>query len=62
MTTTRITIAEAAERYGVSTRTIRRYIANGLLPAYRMGPRLVRIEEADLDRIEQRMPTTGESS
>ncbi|HEX5494447.1 MAG TPA: excisionase family DNA-binding protein, partial [Mycobacteriales bacterium] len=32
-------LTEAADRIGVSTRTVRRWIAAGQLPAYRMGPR-----------------------
>ena len=39
-----ITMQEAAETYGVSTKTIRRYISTGLLSAYRVGPRLIRLD------------------
>jgi excisionase family DNA binding protein len=41
------TVAEVAERLGVSTRTIRRWIENGELVAHRFG-RAVRIVERDL--------------
>lgn len=40
----------AAEYLNVSTRTIRRRIADGTLPAYRVG-RLVKINPEDLDRL-----------
>jgi excisionase family DNA binding protein len=41
------TVAEVAERLNVSTRTVRRWIALGLLRVHRFG-RTVRISEADL--------------
>ncbi|GAA3022457.1 hypothetical protein GCM10010528_00680 [Gordonia defluvii] len=42
-------VADAAESYGVSERTIRRYIANGTLTAYRFGPRMIRVDLDELD-------------
>lgn len=41
------TIASAAELTGLSTVTIRRYIASGELPAWRIGRR-IRIAKSDL--------------
>lgn len=38
-----ITMQEDADTYGVSTKTIRRYIAAGRLSAIRVGPRLIRL-------------------
>ncbi|MBN7412666.1 helix-turn-helix domain-containing protein [Mycobacteroides abscessus] len=40
----KISIPEVAEKFGVSPRTIRRYIAAGRLTAYRVGPRLIRVD------------------
>ncbi len=40
----KISIPETAEKFGVSPRTIRRYIAAGRLTAYRVGPKLIRID------------------
>jgi excisionase family DNA binding protein len=57
-----LTIAAAAEARGVSTRTVRRWIAGGLLPAYRCGPRLVRIDPRDLDQLARPIPTAGGGS
>lgn len=55
-----LTLHDAAEEYGVSQRTIRRRIADGSLPAYRMtGSRLIRIKAADLDRLLTPIPTSG---
>lgn len=44
------TIADAADRLGCSTRTIRRYIAAGQLTGYRLGSRAIRV---DLDQLEE---------
>ena len=40
----KITIQEVADQFGVSTRSVRRYIDAGLLTAYRVGPRLIRLD------------------
>ncbi|CCI53429.1 hypothetical protein BN13_390046 [Nostocoides jenkinsii Ben 74] len=37
-------LAQAAERTGLSTRTLRRRIAAGALSAYRNGPRVIRLD------------------
>lgn len=46
----KITMQEAADTYGVSTRTIRRYIAAGTLTAYRVGPRMIRLDPEQVAR------------
>ncbi len=52
----------AADHLGVTVRTIRRYITDGLLPAYRVGPRGdIRIRPEDLERLVRRVPTAGKS-
>lgn len=40
---------EAAVRYGVSVRTLRRWIRNGRVPGYRFGQRQLRVKRKDLD-------------
>lgn len=47
------TIAAAAEHLGVAPKTIRRLIASGRLPAYRISHRLVRVSLKDLDALVQ---------
>lgn len=44
-----LTLDEAAGRLGCSTRTLRRRIDGGSLPAFRDG-RLVRVRDVDLER------------
>ena len=50
-------IGEAAARVGVSTKTVRRWIASGQLAGYRVGPRLLRIDPDDVDRMLTLIPT-----
>jgi excisionase family DNA binding protein len=38
------TIQQTADYFGVDTKTVRRWIAQGRLIAYRVGPRLIRID------------------
>lgn len=53
-------ISDAAAIGGVHRTTIRRYISQGLLTGYRMGPRLIRV---DLDEVGavllRQIPTAG---
>ena len=56
---TRLTIKDAAASQRVSERTIRRWIASGLLPAVRVGPTLIRIDSDDLIRIARPIPNAG---
>lgn len=53
-----VTVAQAAARLGVHDRTVRRYIREGILPAERVGPRLLRIKVADLDRFGEEVTPT----
>lgn len=52
--------AEAADYLGVSERTVRNYIARGLLPASRVrSSRLIRIRRTDLEAMLSPVPTVG---
>jgi hypothetical protein len=42
-----------ARRLGVSPNTIRNYVANGQLTAIRVGPKLLKFDVVELDRIAQ---------
>lgn len=50
---------QAADYLGITDRTLRRMIAAGKLPAYRLGPRLLRIDVADLDALLRPVPVGG---
>ena len=53
------TIADAAIRHRVSTKTIRRRIADGYLVGYRFGPHLIRLNVAEVDAALSPIPTIG---
>lgn len=44
-------IAEAALRVGVSRKTIRNWIAAGIIDAERIGPRLIRVDMDSLESV-----------
>lgn len=46
-----VSIAESAEILGVSTKTVRRFIASGDLEAVRLARRTIRIKTESLDRF-----------
>ena len=52
-----LTIETAAEMLAVHPRTIRRYVASGDLPAYRIGPRQIRVRASDVDALLVPIPT-----
>jgi excisionase family DNA binding protein len=54
-----VSLADAAEHVGVTTRTLRRWIAAGTLPAYRVGPRLVRVNLDDLEELMRPIAAAG---
>lgn len=54
-----VSLADAAEHVGVTTRTLRRWIAAGTLPAYRVGRRLVRVNLEDLEDLLRQVPTVN---
>lgn len=56
------TTAEVADRLQVSTRTIRRYIADGTLKAVRIGPRLVRVDVASVDALARPLGWAGDAA
>jgi excisionase family DNA binding protein len=55
-----LSVEAAASYIGVSTQSIRRYIDSGQLPAYRLGKRLIKVQQADLDGLFRRIPAVGQ--
>jgi excisionase family DNA binding protein len=45
------TIKQTAEYIGADPKTIRRWIADGRLTAYRVGPRLIRIDRESILKL-----------
>jgi len=54
-----VSIPTAAEYFGVCTKTIRRWIADGRLTGYRAGPKLIRVDLNELDAMLRPIPTAG---
>jgi excisionase family DNA binding protein len=44
-----VTITEAADYLGLTTRTVRLMIADGRLTAYSNGPRIIRLDRNEID-------------
>ena len=56
-TTQYVTIADAAARLGVNSKTLRRRIADGTLTAHRCGPKLIRLDPAEVDALLRPIPS-----
>lgn len=55
-------IQQAAAWAGVHPDTIRRRIAAGQLKAYRLGPRLIRVDLQEVESLMRPIPTRGENA
>jgi excisionase family DNA binding protein len=55
----RASIRQAAEYAGVSSRTIRRYIVAGRITGYRIGPKLLKVDLNEIDRIITPVPAAA---
>lgn len=56
------TVQEAAERSGLHSMTIRRYIDAGRLPARRIGVKLIRVDMNAVDALVQPIETGADQS
>ncbi len=56
---TYLSLEAAADVTGLSVRTVRRRISDGSLPAYRFGPRKIRVRLEDLHALGRRVPTVA---
>jgi excisionase family DNA binding protein len=58
-----VSIATAADHYGVSRQTVRRWIASGKITAYRVEPRLIRIDFEEIEaKIIHTVPTVNDQA
>ena len=55
-----LSIEEAVEVMSLSTKTIRRRISDGSIPAYRCGRRNIRIRLDELEAAFRKLPSTGQ--
>lgn len=55
-------LATAADIAGVSVKSIRRYIAAGRITGYRVGPRMIRVNIAELQDLLAPIPTGAAQS
>jgi len=46
-----LSVTQAAQTCGVTSQTIRYWIQGGYLRAYRMGPKTIRIDAVDLEKL-----------
>lgn len=62
MPTPRLASQQAGAAFAdVHSRTIRRWIAQGLITGYRVGPRLVKVDLDELEQLIQPIPTAGDA-
>jgi excisionase family DNA binding protein len=53
-----ISLQVAARIYGCTPATIRTFIADGRLPGYRIGARMIRVKRCDVEALMSPVPTT----
>lgn len=46
-----VSVAEAVCRAGVHPRTMRRWVADGIITGYPLGPRMLRVNAAEVDNL-----------
>lgn len=54
-----LTIAEVADMFAVTQRTVRNWITEGKITAYRLGGRLIRIDPRSIDLLYEPVHFTG---
>lgn len=52
-------LTEAALHAGVSTKTMRRWVASGFIRAYRVGPKLLKVDLNEVDAAFNAIPTAA---
>lgn len=57
-----LTFQQFIDHWQVSKRTGRNWIAEGRIPAYRIGPHQIRLRRADVEALAERIPTAGGAS
>ena len=55
-------IQSTSKQYGVSEKTLRRYIAQGKITGYRFGPRMIRVDLDEVEALLQPIPAGGDAA
>lgn len=56
-----LTLSDAAEWLSLDEKTLRRWISQGRLTAYRVGPKLIRLDADEIENMIRVVPTAGTS-
>lgn len=54
-----VSLKHGAAYLSITEQSLRRYIAAGRIPAYRLGSRSLRVRREDLDALLERVPTAA---
>ncbi len=54
-----LTLSDAAEWLSLDEKTLRRWVSQGRLTAYRVGPKLIRLDAAEVENMIRVVPTAG---
>jgi excisionase family DNA binding protein len=54
-----LTVDEAAAYLGVARNTIKNYINDGRLRAFKLGPRMLRVRQSDVDALLTELPAAS---
>lgn len=53
-----LSLEDAAKVLGVQARTVRAWIGDGTLTGYRVGPRFIRVDAAEVESLPKRIAAT----
>jgi excisionase family DNA binding protein len=54
-----IPLADASSQLTLDEKTLRRYISQGILTGYRVGPRAIRLDADEVDALARPIPAAG---
>jgi len=57
-----LTLSDAAEWLSLDEKTLRRWVSQGRLTAYRVGPKLIRLDADEIENMVRVVPTSGATS
>lgn len=54
-----VTLAHASQTHDLDQKTLRRYVAQGTLTGYRIGPRALRLDADEVENLARPIPAVG---